>query len=338
MINMSDDVKKLIHEYTEQKGKEPLPFSYDKWDSFKQYKEYLLKELLNNENIILDEPMSKHTSFKTGGNADIFIKADTVDKLKNIIEFSKKINLPLFILGNGSNILVTDKGIRGIVCKIEIKKFEIEEKENDIFVTVGSGNKNAEIAQNLLKQEIEGFEFASGIPGSIGGAIKMNAGAYGSEMKDITYSTVFIDRNCNIHKINQNEHEFDYRKSIFSNRDYIILESTLKLRKGNKNQIENKMKEYMKLRKEKQPFDKPSAGSTFKRGENFITSKIIDECGLKGKQIGGAKISEKHAGFIINTGNASSDDIIKLIDYTKQTVLKKTGKKIELELEIVGEM
>lgn len=338
MINMPDEINSLISEYIKKTGQKPRPWNYDEWDSFKQYKEYLLKELLDNKNITLDEPMSKHTSFKTGGYADIFIKVDTVDKLKNIIEFSKNTNLPLFILGNGSNILVTDKGIRGIVCKIEIKKFEIEEKQDGVFVTVGSGNKNAEIAQSLLKHEIEGFEFASGIPGSIGGAIKMNAGAYGYEMKDITYSTVFMDKNCELHKINLNDHKFDYRKSIFSNRDYIILESTLKLKKGKKSQIENKMKEYMEARKEKQPFDKPSAGSTFKRGDNFITAKIIDECGLKGKQIGGAKVSEKHAGFIINTGNATSNDIIKLIEYVKQTVFEKTGKKIELEIEIVGEM
>lgn len=165
----------------------------------------------------------------------------------------------------------------------------------------------------------------------------MNAGAYGSEMKDIIFSTTYMDYEGNIYKIGLNEHKFEYRKSIFSSKNYIILESTLKLRKGKKTEIEEKMKEYFNSRKEKQPISKPSAGSTFKRGEDFITAKLIDECGLKGKKIGGAKVSEKHAGFIINDGNATSSDILELIDYVQKEVFKQTGKKIELEVEIVGE-
>ena len=165
----------------------------------------------------------------------------------------------------------------------------------------------------------------------------MNAGAYGKEMKDVIFSTKYMDENGKIQEINLEEHQFEYRKSIFSNKKYIILESTLKLKKGEKSQIENKIKEYQILRKEKQPYDKFSAGSTFKRGEGFITSKIIDECGLKGKQIGGAKVSEKHAGFIVNEGNATSNDIMELVDLVKNTVYEMTGKKIELEIEIIGE-
>jgi len=176
-----------------------------------------------------------------------------------------------------------------------------------------------------------------GIPGTIGGAIKMNAGAYGKEMKDIIYSTKFMDNNGTIHKINLDEHKFDYRKSIFSNQSYIILESTLKLKKGVKAIIEQKMQEYLQARKKSQPYDKPSAGSTFKRGKNFITAKLIDECGLKGKTIGGAMVSTKHAGFIINYDRASSSDILDLIEYVKNEIYKKTGKVIELEIEIVGE-
>lgn len=165
----------------------------------------------------------------------------------------------------------------------------------------------------------------------------MNAGAYGKEMKDIVIYTKYMDYNGNIEEIDLSKHNFEYRKSIFSNKKYIILESTLKLKKGKKNEIEAKMKEFEKLRKEKQPFDKPSAGSTFKRGENFITSKLIDECGLKGRQIGGAKVSEKHAGFIINNGNAKTEDILKLVNIVTETVYEKTGKHIELEIEVVGE-
>ena len=165
----------------------------------------------------------------------------------------------------------------------------------------------------------------------------MNAGAYGKEMNDIVFSTTFMDYNGNIYTISLDEHKFEYIKSIFSSKNYIILESTLKLKKGKKDNIENKMNEYLNSRKEKQPFDKPSAGSTFKRGDGFITSKIIDECGLKGKQIGGAKVSDKHAGFIINQGNATAKDILDLIKYVKYIVYEKTDKEIELEIEVVGE-
>lgn len=165
----------------------------------------------------------------------------------------------------------------------------------------------------------------------------MNAGAYGKEMKDIVFETIFMDYDGNLYKIRQSEHEFTYRHSIFGDNKYVILESTLKLKKGKKEEIKKKMREYQSLRKEKQPFDKPSAGSTFKRGKDFITAQIIDECGLKGKKIGGAVVSEKHAGFIINDGNASTTDILKLIELVKKTVYEKTGKIIELEVEVVGE-
>ncbi len=297
----------------------------------------LLKENIGNENVKENEEMSKHTSFKTGGKADIFVKIDNVDSLKYVINLSNKHKIPIFILGNGSNILVTDKGIRGIVCQINITKFEINIQGKDIFVTCGSGCKVPEIAQKLLKEEISGFEFASGIPGTIGGAIRMNAGAHGKEMKDIVVSSSCIDMSGNIFEFDLAQHKFEYRNSIFSNKKYIILESTLKMQSGDKNEINRKMQEYLKYRKENQPFDKPSAGSTFKRGDGFITAKIVDECGLKGKQIGGAQVSTKHAGFIINNGNASSKDILDLIDFVKSTVFEKTGKVIELEVEVVGE-
>ena len=297
----------------------------------------LLKENIGEENVKLNEEMSKHTTFKTGGPADIFLKVTNQEDLKFVLEISKKYNIPIFILGNGSNILVRDKGIRGIVCEIKINKFEVEENDEDVFVLVGSGNKNAIIAQKLLNLEIEGFEFASGIPGTLGGAIKMNAGAYGKEMKDIVFSTTYMDYDCNVCNINLESHKFGYRNSIFSDKKHIILESKLKLKKGKKSEIEGKMKEYQNLRKEKQPICKPSAGSTFKRGEDFLTSKLIDECGLKGKQIGGAKVSEKHAGFIINEKSATSKDILDLIEYMQKVVYDKSGKKIELEIEIVGE-
>ena len=295
-----------------------------------------IKEILKNseipqENIKYDEPMKKHTSFKIGGPAEYFIKVQKIEEIQEILKIVKENNIPLKIIGNGSNLLVKDEGIKGIVLKIDIKKIEIQGNN----VIVGSGVKLGELAQKLLKEELAGFEFAGGIPGTIGGAIRMNAGAYGSEMKDIVKTVTYMDRDGKIHKIKNEEAKFEYRNSRFSKEDNIILETELELEKGNKEEIQAKMTEYANFRKEKQPIEYPSAGSTFKRGTDFITAKLIDECGLKGYQIGGAQISEKHAGFIINKENATAEDVIKLIEYTKEQVYNKFGKKIELEVEII---
>ena len=295
-----------------------------------------IQKIIPKEKIYINEDMKKHTSFKIGGPAECLIKIENKVQLKNIFEIVKDFNIPLTIIGNGSNILVSDKGIKGIVLKIEIKKLEIQENNEKVNVTVGSGEKLGIIAQKFLNQEVEGFEFASGIPGTIGGAIRMNAGAHGKEMKDIVKTVTYMDRDGNIKKIENAEAEFKYRNSIFSHKDYVIIEAELKLQKGNKEEISEKMQEYANFRKEKQPLEYPSAGSTFKRGEDFITAKLIDECGLKGYQIGGAQISEKHAGFIINKDNATAEDVMKLIEYTKEQIYNKFGKKIETEVEILN--
>lgn len=327
----------------------------------------LTKEIPENQ-IFVDEPMSKHTSFKIGGNADIFVKVKNMKELKYLIKIAKKEEIHLTIIGNGSNVLVKDKGIRGIVLKIEFEEISTETavfdrtKWEDVVITVGSGVKLGELAQKLLKEEITGFEFASGIPGTIGGAIRMNAGAYGKEMKDIVVETKCLDLECyeqmiekiNIDDIeitlekdnskspeiiilNNKEQDFLYRHSIFMEKKYIILETKLKLKRGKYEEIKAKMDEYLVSRIEKQPIQMPSAGSTFKRGADYITAKLIDECGLKGYQIGGAKVSEKHAGFIVNNGNATAEDVINLIKYVQDTVYEKTGNRIELEIEIIGE-
>jgi UDP-N-acetylmuramate dehydrogenase len=281
--------------------------------------------------------MKNHTSFKIGGTADFFITIKSKEELEKILKFVNKTNENLVIIGNGSNLLVTDKGIRGIVLKIDIKKFEIEEDNENVTVIVGSGEKLGEVAGILLKNNITGFEELSGIPGTFGGAIRMNAGAHGVEMKDIVIKTVYMDMKGNIHTINNDEHEFEYRNSIFSRKEFVILETYLKLKKGKQDEIKQKMQEYLNYRKEKQPIEYPSAGSTFKRGADFVTAKLIDECGLKGFKIGGAEIATKHAGFIINTGNATAQDVIKLIEYVKEKVYTKFGKVIETEVEIIGE-
>lgn len=349
----------------------------------------LTKEIPSNQ-VYCNEPMHKHTSFKVGGNADIFVKVKNLKQLKYTIQVAKDNDLNITIMGNGSNLLVRDNGIRGIVIKIELENIEIKqddtkninngvdqtndtrgstyenkdlEEDNNVSMVVGAGVKLAMLSQVLLQKGITGFEFASGIPGTIGGAVRMNAGAYGSEMKDIIVKTWCLDieklegdinqkenqedsdsiintlenlKQNDILVLDNEEQEFKYRNSIFSRKKYIILQTELKLKYGNKEEIQNKMNELRQQRLDKQPV-LPSAGSTFKRGEDFITAKLIDECGLKGYKIGGAKVSEKHAGFVVNDGDATAKDIIDLIEYIKQTVYEKTGKKIELEVEIIGE-
>ena len=291
----------------------------------------LLENNIKKENIQMNEKMSKHTSFKTGGVADFFIKIYTIDELKILLKLCKKNNLPIFVLGNGTNILVKDEGYRGVIINLKFEDIKINKK----MVTVGSGVKNAILAHKLAENSLTGFEFASGIPGTIGGAIKMNAGAYGGVIKDILVNVKCMDYDGKIITLDNNSCEFDYRHSIFFNKNLIILEANFKLNKGKKEEILNKINELNAKRKEKQPLEYPSAGSTFKRGDGFITAMLIDECGLKGYSIGGAEVSEKHAGFIINKNNATTSDILKLIDYVQNKVLDEKNKKIELEIEII---
>ena len=294
-----------------------------------------LEHILGKENVKYNESMSRHTTFKVGGDAEIFAIVDTEEKLMQVIKLGKKVT----IIGNGSNLLVTDKGIKGIVLKYINKDYEIKELENEEYeLEFAAGITNARIANIALQNELTGYEFAAGIPGTLGGALVMNAGAYGMELKDVVIKTKYLDLDTNeIKIINNEEHEFEYRKSIFQEKNTIILKSTLKLKKGKKDEIQELMNSYAKKRIDSQPLNMPSAGSTFKRGTDFITAKLIDEAGLKGFSIGGAEVSEKHAGFIVNKGNATAKDILILIDYVKKEVLKKFGKQIETEIKIIGE-
>lgn len=300
-------------------------------------KEILEKSKLNKENLYYDEPMAKHTSFKIGGPADLFIKVDNIEELKETLDLSKKNQIPLTIIGNGSNLLVTDKGIRGITAKLNLKDIEIKNENNKQIIKVEAGVPVGLLAQKLLKEEITGFEELSGIPGTIGGAVIMNAGAHGKELKDILKKVTAMDYNGNIHEFTNEECLFSYRNSRFQKEKYIILQATLELEKGNSTEIKEKMDEYMQFRKEKQPIEYPNAGSTFKRGEDFVTAKLIDEAGLKGYKVGGAQVSEKHAGFIVNVDNATAKDVIELTDYIKEKIEEKFGKKINLEIQIIGE-
>ena len=298
--------------------------------------ELLTKELLESK-VKIDEPMKAHTNFKIGGNADIFVIAKGIEDIKKIMKVAKEYKIPLVVLGNGSNVLVSDKGIRGITLKVALEDIEIIKKEEDAIIQVGAGMLIGKLAQILLKNQIAGFEFASGIPGTIGGAIKMNAGAYGGEIKEIIKDATFLDDNMNLKTISNEECNFSYRNSIFAKNKWIIIKATLQLPYGNEQDIKAKMDEYARSRKEKQPINHPSAGSTFKRGADFVTAKLIDECGLKGYTVGGAQISTIHAGFVVNLGNATANDVIEVIKYAKKVVFEKTGKQIELEVELLGE-
>jgi len=293
-----------------------------------------LLKYVQKEDILINEPMSKHTTFKIGGNADLFIKVRQIDILKNILKIVKKYKIKVFVIGNGSNLLVSDKGIRGIVINL---KTDYIEKINDTTYKVAAGVPIGKLSGFALKNSLTGIEFASGIPGTIGGAIKMNAGAYGGEIKDVIISTKYLDKNLEEKIIDNKAHEFSYRKSIFQKNKGIILETIIKLEKGDKAKIEEFIKEKREKRMMSQPLLLPNAGSIFKRGEGYTAGELIDKAGLKGFSIGDASVSEKHAGFIVNKGNATASEVLTLIDYIKKEVKQKYDINLELELEIIGE-
>lgn len=300
-------------------------------------KKKILELGISEEKILFDEPMSKHTTFKVGGPAECYIKIDDIKDLRNILKFAKNNDIKITVLGNGSNVLVLDKGIEGILLNIRFNKMEMLNFDGKIYANIGAGVKISIFGHLLLKNEITGFEELSGIPGTIGGAVRMNAGAHGKEFKDIVNTVTCMDYDGNIKQFENKDMEFDYRRSMLKDKKYIVLEVGMQFEKGTEKDIRQKMEEYATYRKEKQPIEYPSAGSTFKRGSDYITAKLIDETGLKGFSIGGAEVSEKHAGFIINKGNATAKDILELIEYVRNKVYEKYNKEIELEIEIIGE-
>mgnify|MGYP001030873966 CR=1 FL=1 len=289
------------------------------------------------EKILFNEPMSKYTTFKVGGPAECLVKIGNAEELKEILKFAKDNNIPVTVLGNGSNVLVLDEGIKGITLIIKIEKYEVEEQTNgNVKIKLGAGEKIAKIGRVILREGLTGFEEISGIPGTIGGATRMNAGANGREMKDIITYVKCMDYEGNEVILKNKEMDFGYRTSILKNEKYIATEIEIELQKGNQEEIKAKMDEYTAKRKNSQPLEYPSAGSTFKRGADFITAKLIDEAGLKGMHVGDAEVSTKHAGFIINKGNAKAKDILDLVNKVKEEIYQKYDKTIELEVEIIG--
>ena len=282
-------------------------------------------ELIKNEEaeVYFDEPMNLHTSFRIGGNADCFCEVKTVEALKNIIAACKKYNTDYFIIGLGSNLLVSDNGIKGVVIKLSGEFDEIEQTGKNT-IRCGAG------------VSLGGAEFAWGIPGSVGGAVYMNAGAYGGEIKDIVVSSRYLDENGEIKERKGKEHDFSYRHSAYSDSRNIILDVTFELSEKNKNEIFFLMQDTMEKRKKKQPLNRPSAGSVFKRPEGYYAAALIEQCGLKGVSIGGAQVSEKHSGFIVNNGGATAKDVKELIDHIKSVVKSKTGVDLHCEIKYVG--
>ncbi len=287
-----------------------------------------LKKITNEENIFINEPMAKHTTFHTGGPADYLVTPETIEEMQKLLS----LDCEKTIIGNGSNLLVKDGGIRGLV--IQLTKYQHYSVEEDI-IEATTGMYLAKLSQIAMQAGLANLEFACGIPGTLGGAIMMNAGAYGGEMSNVVLESTFMSEQGKILTIT--DHEFAYRQSIYQRIGGIILSAKLKLIKGNKDEIKKKMDEYMTARNAKQPISVPSAGSTFKRPEGFFAGKLIEEAGLKGYQIGGAAVSDLHAGFIVNKENATSKDILDLIDYIQKVVFEKYGVKLEPEIKVIGE-
>lgn len=281
-----------------------------------------------------NEPMSKHTSFKIGGNADAYIKVNNLSKLSTILKECQDSNVDYMILGNGSNLLVSDEGIKGAVIRLDgdFRKITLVD---DTTIFCGAGATLAYLCKFALNCGLSGLEFAWGIPGTVGGAVFMNAGAYDGEMKDVVHSVSHISPSGEIGRIEKDDLKFGYRTSVYRNNNMIITGVTLKLKKGNPDGIRAKMDDYMSRRSTKQPLEYPSAGSVFKRPEGNFAGTLIEQCGLKGKICGGAQVSEKHAGFIINKSNATAKDVRDLISQIQKTVSDKTGYNLECELIIL---
>ncbi|MDO4618088.1 MAG: UDP-N-acetylmuramate dehydrogenase [Clostridia bacterium] len=284
--------------------------------------------------IKFNEPMSKHTTFRAGGAADMLYEPSTNEELMLALDLAKKENIPITVIGNGSNLLVRDGGIRGLVIKL-YKNFSGILVDGDVIIA-RSGALLPEIGSAALAYGLSGFEFASGIPGTIGGGLVMNAGAYGGELKDIVVSCEYLE-NGEIKTYKNEDMCLSYRHSIFAEKNGIILSVTMRLSKGDKSEIKDKMDDLKQRRIDKQPLEFASAGSTFKRPEGYFAGKLIEDAGLKGASVGDAEISKKHAGFLINKGNATATEILELIEYVKKKVLETSGIRLETEVKIIGE-
>ncbi len=295
-----------------------------------------LAKFLKPEQFIFDAPMSEHTTFKIGGAADILIFPSSSEEVSEVLKLVNEFKMPVFLLGNGSNVLVRDKGIRGAVIKFSGEFFgKIGAEGNKIFVQ--SGAKLKDVSNFAAEKSLTGLEFATGIPGSIGGAIFMNAGAYDGEIKNVAGKVKAVTLTGEFVEFSGESLDLDYRHSVFQDNGCAICEVELNLSPGNIDEIKNKMADFTERRESKQPLNFPSAGSTFKRPRGYFAGTLIDKTGLKGLKVGGAMVSEKHAGFVVNSGNATAADVLNLIEEVKRRVFEAHGVTLTPEVRIIGE-
>lgn len=294
----------------------------------------MIQDLLNKYNLTENEPMSKHTTFRIGGKADLFVSADE-KSLPQLLKEAADEKIPVTIIGNGSNLLVGDGGIRGLVIEIGKGMDNIEISDN--VMTVGAGTLLSKAANAAATHGLSGMEFAAGIPGSVGGAVVMNAGAYGGEMKDIIMDVDVITREGEYRRLSLEELELSYRHSCIIENEYIVVRARLMLQEKDETQIRQVMEDLKNRRIEKQPLNFPSAGSTFKRPEGYFAGKLIMDAGLRGYSVGGAQVSEKHCGFVINKGDATATDVVKLMNDVRDKVMEEFGVELEPEVKMIGE-
>lgn len=292
-------------------------------------------DIVGEENVHTDEPMSRHTTFRIGGNADYFVKPGNADEVAAVIAVCREYSIPYFILGNGSNLLVSDDGYRGMIINImdNMDSVTIDGR----IITAQAGAMLVRVSVMARDNALTGLEFASGIPGTIGGAVYMNAGAYGGEMKNVVKTVRAIDEYGRIYELDSEKMDFSYRHSIVEERKLIVLEVTLELEHGSREAIDDRMKELAEARRSKQPLEYPSAGSTFKRPEGYFAGKLIMDAGLRGYSVGGAQVAEKHCGFVINKGGATASDVVELIRDVQHDVDDKFGVTLEPEVKMLGE-
>ena len=291
--------------------------------------------IVGEEQILTEEPMKKHTTFRIGGPADFLVLPRTSQEIAEVTALCRREGEPWYVIGNGSNLLVSDKGVRGVVIRLLHNFNKIEVRDEEVHAQAGA--VNAAVARKALDAGLTGFEFAAGIPGTTGGAVVMNAGAYGGEMKDILKEVTVLDEDGRVCTLTAEELELGYRTSIMARKGYIVLDICMKLEKGDPESIRARMEELREKRITRQPLEYPSAGSTFKRPEGYFAGKLIMDAGLRGFTVGGAQISEKHCGFVINKGGATAEDVVNLMEETKKIVMEKFGVVLEPEIKRLGE-
>lgn len=294
-----------------------------------------LCEIVGSDHVCVDEPMKNHTTFRIGGNADYFVSPHSAAEIREVIEVCKNAKIPWYVIGNGSNLLVSDNGFRGVIIRLFKNFAMLTVKGEEICVQAGA--LLSRTAKKALEHGLTGFEFAAGIPGTIGGALVMNAGAYGGEMKDVTERVTVLTPDGSILTLEKEELEMGYRTSVIAKKGYLVLEAVLRLEEGHRKAIAARMEELKEKRVSRQPLEYPSAGSTFKRPEGYFAGKLIMDAGLRGFAVGGAQVSEKHCGFVINSCDASAKDVIELMKEVTRRVKEQTGVTLEPEVKLLGE-